>query len=840
MVAKRKRKKAAKPKAHKEPQADARPDTSIVVETSDSGETNARLKQIRERFRIMQTFWTEIHTVGLEDDKFIAGEQWAEQVRKDRQEARRPMLTYNVLPAFTRQITNKARESRPQVRVQPVESNRGRSPKIVNLTGTQDYSLADIYMGIIRNIEHRSRATHAYDTALKHAVDHGFGYFMLRNEWSKGNPFVQDLTIKRVKNAYSIYMDPDSKESDFSDMQDAFMFTNVRRETFEEKYPGIQSIDFAHGNIASAYEGWYDTEQVRIAQYWWIDWREDHVLMLSNGKAVYENDVADVLDDMQLKEGIHVLIEGGEEMRKKVRRPICMWQKMTAMDVLEGPLDLPFNVVPIFPVLGEEIMVDGRTRYESAIRHAKDAQRSYNYWRTAATETVALAPRAPWMLTERQVQGYEDMYERANVENQPYLLYNHVEGVPEPRRQVNAQTAAAELQNATQDSQDMQTIIGLHDASLGRESNEKSGKAIIARQTQGSTSTYQFPDNLTRAQESMGRLMVYAIPRMYDTQRVLRIRMPDDTDDFVEINQTVLDDKTGEAILVHDIGYGEYDVAIETGKDYNTQRQEAAELQMELLKVLSPEKADSIAHLIVKNMGVPGSDEVASILRRMLPEGLKSEDDKAAELPPGIEFDPEGQPVNIETGEPWQKPLTPQEQLMQAQQELETAKIEVGKAEAAADQKLAEAKMAEAEAKIAAARAKMAELQAPPAQAPEGPDMGQFMQDIQRIIQETMADHEDNVSAHKGPITDQITDAVVEALQRVKRYVDKNSAAAMAPPQVVGPPAKTNGATPPKPGQQLELPQILIELPAGDKTVEFTRDEGGRIAGAVIKTGDQE
>ena len=695
-------------------QANQVPDQAITIDDSGPGKGDeAHLEVIRSRFQVMQTFWSQIHTQGVKEDRFVAGQQWPEEIKNEREEDRRPCLTYNLLPAFGRQITNRIRQERPSVKVTPIESSRGVDPRMKNMTGTKDYSLAEVYAGIIKNIEHVSRADQAFDTAVKHAVDHGFGYFYLIPQWSKIDPFVQELVIHRVKNAYSIMLDPDAQEADYRDMQDAFMFTNVNKATFEKKYPNVPFTEFNTASTGTTYEGWYQSDSIRIAQYFWLDYKDDEVLMLSNGKVVYQTDVKDILDELEEETGVHVIKDDSDKaMRKKVKRPVCMWQKMTADQVVEGPIELPFSSVPIFPVFGEEIMVDGRIRYESAFTHAIDPQKSYNYWRTAAAETVALAPRAPYMATEKQVKGHEEMYEQANTRNLPYILYNHVDNIPPPMRQAQAGTAAAELANANQDGIDIQTIIGLHDASLGRESNEKSGKAIIARQNAGATSTFQFPDNLGRALEQCGRCEVEAIPRLYDTKRQVRIRLPDTSDDFIQINQAVKDGETGNEILLHDIAYGKYDVTLETGPSYATQRQEAADLQMELLKVLGPERAANIVHLIVQNLGVPGSEEVATVLRKMLPDALKTEDEKMADLPQGVSKDPETGQLVDEDGQPWQPEMTQEQQLLQKQNEIEGQKAQAELAHAAAQEKGAEADIKQAEAKIAEANAKLGALQA--------------------------------------------------------------------------------------------------------------------------------
>ena len=759
------------------------PDNMVGVTTNDGhDDESAALRARLARFDTMQSFWSAIHAEGNEDDAFVAGEQWPAHVRKEREEEGRPVLTYNLLPAFTRQIINKVRQELPQLRVKPVESDRNQTPDVSNVQGTQDYSLADVFMGLIRNIEHVSRASQAYEKAITDAVHHGFGYITLNTRYSRHDPFIQELVIERVKDSYGVYIDPSAHRADFSDAQDAFIFTSMRRAAFEAKYPDANIGEFNTGITAGLHEDWFDSDSVKIATYYWIDWQDDEVVKMNDGKVHYFSDIKDVLDEMMEKSGIYIARENGEELRRKVKRPVCKWQKMTGSEFLTEETSTPFENIPIFPVLGDEFILDGRTMYGSAIRDARDAQRSYNYWRTAAAEAVALAPKAPFVLTAKQIDGHEKLWETANRSNMPYLVYNHMDGQPPPQRMGGANPAAAELANATQDSADIQAIIGLHDASLGRESNEKSGKAILARQAQGSTSTFTFPANLNRAIEAMGRVMVQAIPRIYDTSRVVRVRMPDDTEDFVELNKMEIDEQTRKAVLVHDIAYGKYDVVVETGPSYATQRQESVEAMLELLSTLPPDLVPSIVHLAVKNMGFPGSDEIAAILRKNLPDHLKSEDDRAADLPKGVVFDESGQPVTEATGQPWSPPLTEAQKVQQQTNAIEQEKVKAEMAKAEAEMAKAEADKAQAEAKIAKAQADIEQTKLDAAQlgqpdtneTPAEPafDSDAILKEIEGIIKQAFEEHEANPKAHQVPIEEIVAETMVEMLQRVKRYVD--------------------------------------------------------------------
>ncbi len=818
---------------------DYTPDNVVV---SDHPDENAEFVKIRARYNEMYTFWSGIHQEALEDDKFVAGDQWPDIVRKEREEEHRPILTYNLLPAFTRQIINKVRQERPQLRVKPVESDRHQTPDVKNVQGTKDYSLADVYMGIVRNIEHLSRAAQAYDTALMHAVNHGFGYIMLNTRYCRHDPFVQELVVERVPNAYTIFLDPGAREADYSDAQDAFVFSTITKEAFQEKYPDAQLGSFDVGAEGTLFEGWYDKDSLKIATYYWVDWKDDEVIKLTNGTIHYLSEVKDVLDEMKRDSGIYITKdETGEEMRRKVKRPVVMWRKMTGAQWLTDPVETVFEKIPIFPVLGDEMIVDGRVMYQSAIRDARDAQRSYNYWRTAAVETVALAPKAPWLVTPQQISGWEAKWESANFANEPYLPYNHIDGQNPPQRQFPSQPAAAELAQATQDSEDIRNIIGLHEADLGAPSNERSGKAILARQQKGAIGTYTFPANLNRALEAMGRVMVQAIPKIYDSERVVRVRLPDDTEDFVELNKTIRDEQTNKMHLVHDLGYGKYDVVVETGPSYATQRQEAVEAMLELLGTLPDQAKAAVTHLIVKEMGFPGADKVSAILRKMIPDELKSEDDRAADLPKGVEFDDNGEMVN-EDGTPYEPPLSPEAQVQQQTNQIEQAKVEAEMQKHQATTAKAQADMVEAQAKIAEVQAAGAETGMDPEQAVQSE--GEMLSNMERIIMEAMDRHEENPRAHVEAIEEAVAQGVVDALKRVKSYTDKRVGAVERIAETASriPGGPTNGAAatrgPAVGATSATLPvQVTVENEAAPKpiAIEFETDDSGVITTAIPK-----
>jgi len=666
------------------------PDSAITPEE----EKAARMLQIRERFDILSKQWSAIHEEAKDDDKFVAGDQWGEKQRQEREEDGRPALTFNMLERYVSTITNQVRMNWPSMKVLPVEADKNnKDQRFSNLAGTKDFSQAEVLNGIIKNIEHTSKADQAYDTAVEHSTRHGFGFFRIVTEYTSDATFDQTIKIKRVKNSYQVLIDLTGEDADYCDSNDGFVFSRMAKDTFEKKWPKARSTA-AFSTTGMFYDSWYGSDDILIAEYYYIDYIDDELLLLSDGSMNYRSELKPILDELEENQGITIL------KARKVKRRQCKWQKMTADEVLEGPIDIPCSYIPIFLVAGKEYIVDDEYQLHSAIRQAKDPQKSYNYNRTAATEKIGLDPKAPYIGTEEQFEGHPE-WDQANRKNLPYLTYTHVDGVNPPSRNYPSNAGQMEMANAQMDKMDIREIIGMPEASTGDQSNEISGRAVQARQTAGNLANFTFPDNLNRAVEHACRVLLEMIPKVITTYRVQRIYLEDGTEDFVKLNELITDEETGKEVVKHDIGLGQFDVREQTGANYETRRQEATESMIKILNVLTPEKADAIAHMIVKNMDFPGANEVYQLLRKMLPDQLKSPDEIASDLPEGYVMGPEGQPVHQDTGEPLPPPPpTPEQQLAQKELETRDKEAEAKSKKADADIKKAQADEAEAMAEI--------------------------------------------------------------------------------------------------------------------------------------------
>jgi hypothetical protein len=295
-------------------------------------------------------------------------------------------------------------------------------------------------------------------------------------------------------------------------------------------------------------------------------------------------------------------------------------------------------------IVGNEFEVDGRLYVSGLVRNAKDAQRMYNYWVSQEAEMLALAPKAPFIGYGGQFEGYEEKWKTANTNNWPYLEINpdvtdgQGAALPLPQRAQPPMASSGLLQAKSGASEDIKSTTGQYNASLGQGGNERSGKAILARQREGDVGTYHYGDNLTRGVRHIARQLVDLIPKIYDTQRIARVIGEDGVTKMAKINpdqeEPVREVRDQDGIVIDKIynpGVGKYDVVATTGPGYATKRQEALEAMGQLLQG-NPQLWAVAGDLFVKNMDWPGAQEMATRFAKTIDPKLMSDGEQSPEL----------------------------------------------------------------------------------------------------------------------------------------------------------------------------------------------------------------
>ena len=571
------------------------------------------LSTARDRLSMAISAYSESREDELDDLRFYAGSpdnqwQWPADVLATRGAVQgqtinaRPCLTINKLPQHVHQITNDQRQNRPSVKVIPVNDDA-------------DVEVAEIYNGMIRHIEYISDADVAYDTACENQVAYGEGYIRILSEYCDEDTFDQDLRIARVRNSFSVYMDPLIQDPCGSDAKWCFITEDLSQEEYHRLFPNasplstLETLGVGDQNLSQ----WLNTDTIRIAEYFYIEY-DKHTLNLYPGNVTAFDGTA---EDKQLRQ-----VYGKPKKSRQADRKKIKWCKINGYEILEEQ-EWPGKYIPVVRIIGNEYEVEGRIYISGLVRNAKDAQRMYNYWTSQEAEMLALAPKAPFIGYGGQFEGYETQWKTANTQNWPYLEVNPdvTDGqgavLPLPQRALPPMAQTGLIQAKMGASEDIKSATGQYNASLGQTSNERSGKAILARQREGDVGTYHYQDNLARGVRHIGRQLVDLIPKYYDTQRIARIIGLDGETKMVKIDPTQAEPvrkiQNQEGIVIDKIynpSVGKYDVVVATGPGYATKRQEALEAMAQLLQG-NPQLWAVAGDLFVKNMDWPGAQEMA-------------------------------------------------------------------------------------------------------------------------------------------------------------------------------------------------------------------------------------
>lgn len=576
------------------------------------------LSVARQRFNLSADAEEETRKLEEDDCLFMVGEQWPVDIKSQRLLEKRPCLTVNRLPQFVRQITNDQRQNRPSIKVNPVDS-------------AADLDTAKILQGMIRHIEYASHADVAYDNSFEGAAKNGKGYFRLRTDYADTMSFNQEIKVSLIKDRFAVYADPYYQEPDGSDMEWCFVVEDISKDEFCALYPDAELSSIASWeSMKKESNDWVRDKAVRIAEYYYKTYETEDICLLSNGKTVKKKDLPSDMKDLS---------ENGEEVRitseRKALVPKIKWAKINGYEILEET-EILGEWIPVIPVIGEEATIDGQRVYSGIIRNVKDSQRMYNYWASAETESIALAPKAPFIGAEGQFEGHEQNWKNANTKNHPYLEYKPttIGGQPAPPPQRNAVEPAVQAitQARMMCVEDMKGTTGIYDAALGNRSNEQSGIAIQRRNAQSQTANYHYMDNLSRSLRHAGRIMLNWIPQVYNSAQSIRIIGEDGEVKIVQINKIF---KQSDEAKSHFLDSGRYDCTISTGPSYETKRQESVASMLDLTRAL-PQTMQSAMDLLVRNMDWPGAQEIADRLKKLLPPGLVDNPDEKP-LPPQIQ-----------------------------------------------------------------------------------------------------------------------------------------------------------------------------------------------------------
>jgi len=544
--------------------------------------------------------WKDIYDKSLADTKFvynIDNAQWPEGDSSGLQ------LTGNTLQKFVLQIGADAKQNRPRLKVIPVDSNA-------------DVDKAQLYNDLIRQIEHLSNASIAYDTAFMQAVAGSIGFFRIITE--RSNPFSlnQSVKIKRIRNPHTVRFDPSAREFNFEDARYCFIDDWMSRDEFKEKYPKAKEGDLDDGNVGQSLEGWYEKDRVRVAEYYY---KVDTEFTLVRVQTTLDTGEIST-QDVELTDEVQTRIDSTNSKiidQVQSKKTQVKWVKMTGAGILERT-DWPGKNIPVIPIQGNEIVVDGKRHLLSFHRGAQDLQRMLNFFLTKATKIMAKTPDVPFIVTTDQLGQHKRMWEEDGAMDRAFLFYEET-AAGKPSREQPIPPPTGMLTMIQQLSNQLEDHLSMFDASKGAPSNERSGAAINARINQSAKGSFVFVDNYARGLVYAGKQVVDIIPKIYDTQRAEQVRGENGDTTLRNINQPTgeLDDQ-GNPIIENDMSIGEFDLIETIGASSASIRAEELEDLKSVIQYAGPTVAPVLIPWVLKLRDSPMAKEISDDVKQAL------------------------------------------------------------------------------------------------------------------------------------------------------------------------------------------------------------------------------
>ena len=556
------------------------------------------LEKAEKHYKKAKDGWSEILTKARDDLHFLSDEpfsQWDEKEANARVTVGRPVLEVDQLSQFIHQVVNDIRMNTPAVKVIPEGEG-------------SDVETAEVISGRIKAIEYKSNADSAYDMAAEFAVKSSIGFIRVDHDYVNDSGFEQELKIKRVINPAAVLLDPDSIEPDGCDAKYGFVLDEITKAEFERLYPDKTPCSFGEENPNKTPQ---DDDKITIAEYFVID---------------------DTIEERGLLEdGTAEKYDGRKQYKstRKIRKPKVLRYKLSGEDELEET-SFPGKYIPLVPVYGEEAWVEGKRRLHSLIRKSKSSQRAYNMLKSSETEILLKQQQAPVQAAVGQMRGFEEDWKKPEKAMVLYYHQTDAAGQPAPAPQrLNPPVVSSGFANASLDAENnIRKTLGMYNAGVGKREGQSSGIALKQLERSGDMASFHFGDNLIRSIAHVGKILVYALPEVEDTARIVNTINSEDEHKMVGINGAMTEGQE----RTYNLKGGTWGVRVIAGPSFTTQRQEAAAYYGEVIKS-APDLMPVIGDLVFKYQDAPGSQAISSRLKKLVDPKLLDESERDKNQP---------------------------------------------------------------------------------------------------------------------------------------------------------------------------------------------------------------
>ena len=512
--------------------------------------------------------------------------QWEQHVYSNF--SKKPRYTLDLVNPIVDQIAGEVRKANFDIKVKPAGGE-----------ATDD--AAKLLDGMIRNIENISNASRVYSKAAEGMIGAGVDGWQVVQDWAEEDSFDQDLFIKPVFNFIdSVVFDPSSQEQDRSDAMWAMKLTTMSKDEYAERWPDREPVSIDAST--TRYEKCQD-ELITVGEFYLVKLTDKILIKMNNGAVYSEDDVLSVVDELA-ERGITE-----EARRTRPSRGVSI-RHLDGGGWLGDEQPTVFSWIPIIPTYGKFKISNNEVIWRSKIDKILDPARINNYAFSKNVEEVVLSPKPKVWLTAEQAEGYTDTLETMSTNNDPVQFYNHVDGQAPPFNPGGAapNPALGLLQQVSRDA--VAQGAGMFTASMGNNPGLQSGVAIEALQERGDNGTLDVFESQEVAICHTAKILLNAIPKVYDAKRQVRILSEDGVAKNEIINNSVMDEETGQPVVLNDLSLGRYDATCNVGKSFKSRQQETVAAVTEVMQV-DPTAIQGAEDILYSNISAPGMSLLA-------------------------------------------------------------------------------------------------------------------------------------------------------------------------------------------------------------------------------------
>lgn len=619
------------------------------------------------------TSWYSNYSVNLQqfrrDKDFLFLEQWDASDRSEFKRVQKPMLTFNKVYDFFKKVVGEQRQNTPNLEVRCLD-------------GDSSQEAITLRSDIVRQIAYGSKSDIVYQTAFENALAGGFGAIRVVVDYESPKSFNQHIFLRRIENPERIFFDPNAKDTTKHDGGFCGYYDIMNRKEFKQEYPDIRHPESFPAQSEIKEFNWGTQDTITVVEYYKKEWFSFSLYKLSNGKTVTDKEYRKIKQQYEEMAALED-ISGVQEpiilpeiiSTRKSRDYKIMCYKAIYGEIIEK-YEWTSKHFPLIFCPGDVHIVEGEERTISFVRFVKDAQRFLNYCGSEIAQAIKNSRREQFLVTPDNIsgQGLADMWRN------PALQQGALVAKPDPlTKQMPIklppseipQTLLAQYQRA---EQDIQSVLGFYEANRGAAGQELSGVALRERQRTGNMAVAVFFDNLDRAIEQTGRVILSLLPGIYDTERKLSMQSPDGKNRDVIINRQIAGDKSE-----NDVKKGEYDVIIKAGPSFAVQKEEALRMLIEMAKI-NPQVFPLVADLIAENIDIENGPQLVERFKTLVPQNIVAKE--AGQPPPPPQPNPQmmmmQQEMQLKQAE---LKLKQQEQQIESEKDLRQQQIDAAKAE---------------------------------------------------------------------------------------------------------------------------------------------------------------